>query len=116
MTCASSRERGPVYFSAGVFLLALAVRFLYLWEISSSAGFSYPLIDAHRYFSTALSVASGDLVAGRLSYWQPPLYPYLLGLGVAIFGPNHMVLRLGQFVLGAFNCVLVCLMGRRVFS
>jgi tetratricopeptide (TPR) repeat protein len=99
-----------------IFLLALAIRLVYLGEISSSPGFRFPLIDAFRYFKQALTIASGDYLVGKVSYWQPPLYPYLLGVGVSLFGPNHVILRLAHFVLGAINCVLIYLLGCRIFS
>lgn len=99
-----------------IFLLALAVRLVYLWEISSSPGFRFPLIDAFRYFNQSLTIASGDVLAGKVSYWQPPLYPYLLGVGVSLFGQNHVILRLFHFILGSINCVLIYLLGRRIFG
>jgi len=106
----------PFKFPALIFVLALSVRLLYLAEISRSPFFSYPLIDAETYFQTARTVAGGDLLAGHYAFWQPPLYPYLLGLAVAGFGDNHYRLHLLHFILGACNCVLIYWLGRRAFS
>jgi len=103
-------------FPTAVFLLALLVRLIYLWEISSSPGFSWPLIDAQRYFGEALRIASGDLMYGHVAYWQPPLYPWLLGAAVTVLGPNHLLLHLVHFILGAVNCLLLYFLGRKVFS
>ena len=39
---------------------------------------------------------------GDLSpFWQPPLYPYFLGLVFALFGPDYYIARLVQAVLGS---------------
>lgn len=103
-------------FPAALFALALAIRLLYLSEIRHSPFFRFPLIDAETYFEMAQTIAGGDLLAGHTAYWQPPLYPYVLAFLLALCGPNHLLLRLLHFLLGAFNCVLIYLLGRRVFS
>jgi tetratricopeptide (TPR) repeat protein len=110
------KSLAPFKFPALIFVLALSVRLFYLAEISHSPFFSYPMIDAETYFQTAQVVAGGDLLAGHIAFWQPPLYPYLLGLAVAVFGENHYRLHLLHFILGAFNCVLIYWLGRRAFS
>jgi tetratricopeptide (TPR) repeat protein len=116
-TCVLLTGRNFEYkFPLIIFFLALLVRLVYLWEISSSPGFAFPLIDAQRYFNEAQMVASGDLIGGKLSYWQPPLYQFILGVGIALFGLNHFALHLAHFVLGAINCVLLYLVGRKFFS
>jgi tetratricopeptide (TPR) repeat protein len=103
-------------FPALVFFLALSVRLFYLAEISHSPFFSFPLIDAETYFETARTVAGGDWLGDPYAFWQPPLYPYLLGLAFALLGENHFRLHLLHFLLGAVNCVLLYMLGRRVFA
>ena len=105
-----------LFFPLAVFALAFCIRLLYLFEIRKSPFFSFPLIDAETYFEMAQNIAGGDLLAGHAAYWQPPLYPYLLALGLALFGQNHFLLHLLHFLLGSLNCVLIYSLGRRVFS
>ncbi|MDE2703959.1 MAG: tetratricopeptide repeat protein, partial [Gemmatimonadota bacterium] len=55
--------------------------------------------------------------AGRPApFWQPPLYPVLLGGLFALAGDDLYLPRLIQAVIGALVCVLICLLGYRVFD
>ena len=99
----------------GLFLLALGVRLVYLSQIKSSPFFSIPLVDAKTYVDQASQIAGGDWL-GDKPFWQPPLYPYFLGVLYALFGERYGVFRAVQFVLGASSCVLIYLIGKRLFN
>jgi len=102
--------------AVAVGLLALGVRLLYLHEIEKSPLFDVPVVDAKTYVDDALYL-SGESWAGRSApFWQPPLYPYALALLFSAFGENYYLPRLVQAVLGAAVCVLLCFLGRRLFS
>ena len=48
-------------------------------------------------------------------FWQPPLYPYLLGLLFSVGGENYYLPRLLQVLFGALICGLTYLLGLRLF-
>jgi hypothetical protein len=52
---------------------------------------------------------------GAHVYYQPPLYPYLLAVFVKLTGGVDLF-RVCQMVLGAINCALVALLGKRIFG
>ncbi len=99
-----------------VFALAVAARLTYLAQIRDLPYFDVPLVDGASYFQMAQTIAAGDLLGGRQAFWQPPLYPYLLALLLRLFGPNMVALSIVQAVLGSLTCVLVYLLGRRLFG
>src|SRR5262245_31399286 len=61
-----------------VFLVALAVRLLHLWQIRRAPFFDVLLGDARGYDAWAQQIAAGDWI-GRDVFYQAPLYPYFLG-------------------------------------
>ncbi len=96
-----------------VIALAFAVRAAYVFEVRGLPFFTTPPVDAGTYLDQARAVAHG-LWLGEESFWQPPLYPYLLGLAIAACGENHLLLHLLQALLGALSSGLVIVLGRRV--
>jgi tetratricopeptide (TPR) repeat protein len=52
---------------------------------------------------------------GPTTYYQPPLYTYLLAFGIRITGSPDLF-RWAQVLLGAANVILVGLLGRRLFG
>ena len=97
---------------------ALVLRLIYLLEIEASPLFSYPAVDGKTYVLHATSLAAGNwLSQGQGPFWQPPLYPYLLGMIKAI-APDSFIyaIRWFQAILGALTCGLVYLLGRRWFT
>ncbi len=99
-----------------VFALAFAVRLLYLWQIRSSPYFDVPLIDGPNYFRMAAAIAGGSLTAGHQVFWQPPLYPYFLALLFVTIGTRMAGIYAAQAALGSLSCMLIYLIGRRVFG
>lgn len=98
--------------------LALALRVAYLGEISQSPLFRHPVVDAETYTQQASALAAGNwLGRGEGPFWQPPLYPYFLGVIKALFPETFWyAARLAQGILGALSCGLVVWLGRRLFS
>jgi tetratricopeptide (TPR) repeat protein len=99
-----------------VFAVALGVRLVYLAEIRDRPTFDVPLVDGANYFRLAQAIAAGDLLGGTQAFWQPPLYPYLLALLIALFGPSMTAIYAVQAALGALSCLLVLFIGRRLFG
>ena len=96
-------------------LLALVLRLLYLGESASSPFFTSPVVDARTYVDEALALAGGAWAGPPGPFWQPPLYPYLLGFIFKVCGENYYAPRLLQALLGAASCVLLWCIGRRIF-
>ena len=96
--------------------LALALRLFYLYQASESPLFDAPVVDARTYVQNALQLAGGAWAGGSEPFWQPPLYPYFLGLLFALFGENYYLPRFFQAVLGALTCVSLYWLGRKTFS
>jgi predicted membrane-bound mannosyltransferase len=98
-----------------VFLGALLVRLIYLWELRD-ADVSFILVgDAYLYDRWAREIARGDWL-GRAPFYQAPLYPYFLAALYKLLAPSLVVVRLVQALLGATACVLLALAGRAFFS
>ena len=99
-----------------VFALALSVRLYYLHEIRASPLFTAPVVDARTYTEEARYLSDVSFAGRPAPFWQPPLYPVLLGGLFALAGDDLYVPRLIQAVIGALVCVLICLLGHRVFG
>jgi 4-amino-4-deoxy-L-arabinose transferase-like glycosyltransferase/Flp pilus assembly protein TadD len=101
-----------------VLLLALGLRLVHMFQMSSSPLFSEPTVDAGTYTAHAVRLAAGNwLGRGEGPFWQPPLYAYFLGAIRLVFSESFFYVARGiQACLGAFSCFLVYLIGRRLFS
>jgi len=99
-----------------VLLAALAVRVLVLWELSrNSPGFYSPDVDSQWHYLWAKAIARGDWI-GEGVFYRAPLYPYLLGLWIKIFGDSLWGIKLVQAIISSFAPVLAGLIGWRVFG
>lgn len=99
-----------------VFALALSARLYYLSEIRASPLFTAPVVDARTYAEDARYLSEVSFAGRPAPFWQPPLYPLLLGVLFAVAGDDLYLPRLIQAVGGALVCVLLCLLGYRVFG
>lgn len=99
-----------------VFALALSARLYYLHEIRVSPLFTAPVVDARTYTEEARYFSEVSFAGRPAPFWQPPLYPVLLGVLFTLAGDDLYLPRLIQAVLGALVCVLICLLGHRVFG
>lgn len=101
--------------AAGVFLLALGVRLLHLWQMQATPYFSTLLGDARGYDQWARRLAGGDWI-GTDVFYQAPLYPYFLGVVYAVTGADPGAARVVQAVLGSVSAVLVFMAAARLFG
>jgi len=101
---------------AAVFALALSARLYYLHEIRASPLFTAPVVDARTYTEEGRYLSAVSFAGRPAPFWQPPLYPVLLGVLFASAGDDLYLPRLIQAVIGALVCVLICLLGYRVFG
>ncbi|HZN02181.1 MAG TPA: tetratricopeptide repeat protein [Candidatus Polarisedimenticolia bacterium] len=99
-----------------VFGVAFAVRMAYVAGVRHLLWFPVPLVDGANYFRLAHRIASGDLLGGGETFWQPPLYPYFLAVLFRLFGERMIVVVTAQAALGALTCVLVAWIGARLWG
>lgn len=95
--------------------LAFGVRLIYLLEIRTNPFFSAPTIDAEFHDQWAQDIAAGH-GDDYPSFFRAPLYPYFLGVIYTLFGHNYFIPRLLQILLGSGSCLLIFLIGKRVFN
>lgn len=98
-----------------IFGVALAWRLVYLGVARVAPDFATPYLDARWHVQWATAIANGHLV-GHTAFFRAPLYPYVLGALFALLGPNLLLARLAQIVLGAVSASLVGVLGTRLFG
>ena len=98
-----------------VFVVALGVRLLYLWQASDSPSFLMPLVDSEIYDRAARGLAAGDGF-GEAFFYQPFFYPFFLGLVYAVSGSSIVVAKVVQAMIGAATCALACGLSGRLFD
>ncbi len=97
----------------GLILLAsLAVRAWYWLQVHGTHLLSVPYLDAHDYHAWARALVAGDWGRGE-PYWMGPLYPHLLAISYAVFGPDGLAMVAAQWALTLLNIWLVWRLGRR---
>jgi 4-amino-4-deoxy-L-arabinose transferase-like glycosyltransferase/Flp pilus assembly protein TadD len=99
--------------AAGIFLLALAVRLFYLWQIRETPLTEILLIDSETYDRLAKLILSGEY-RGEQTYAVNFLYPWFLAAIYAV-GKTGTILIV-QAVLDSLSCVIVYWLGCRLFS
>lgn len=101
--------------AALVFTVALIVRALYLLDSADDPAFVVPIIDARVYDRAARAwLAGGGLTPAF--FWQPPFYPFVLGIQYALNGGSVVGVKIVQAVLGAATCALTAVSGRRLLG
>ena len=102
-------------YAAGIFVVALAIRLIHVWQLRRSPFFDVLLGDAHGYDEWARRIAGGEWI-GRDVFYQAPLYPYFLGVIYSVVGHSLLAVRVVQALVGSASCALLALAGRRFFS
>ena len=98
-----------------VFAVALALRLIYLYEISDNPTFFAPVVDSQVYDSVARAFAEGRGMHYQF-FWQAFFYPFFLSIVYTLSHGSILCAKVLQTVLGACTCALICLLGRRVLS
>jgi tetratricopeptide (TPR) repeat protein len=99
-----------------IFVLALILRLLYLFQLKSNDPlFYFPIMDALYHHEWAASIVEGSWL-GKDSFFRAPLYPYFLASLYKIYGINLLVPRIVQSIFGAGSCVLISKIGTRLFK
>lgn len=98
-----------------VILVATLVQTLYLLESRDDPTFDIPIIDASVYHQAAIRVANGKPIFDD-AFWQPPLFPYLLGWVYHLFGVNIWVAKVILAILAVADCALIQRITEKLFS
>ncbi|MCP4594570.1 MAG: tetratricopeptide repeat protein [bacterium] len=98
-----------------IFIVALVLRGVYLYQVRSCPFFGHEIMDPqyHRQWGEAIA-ASETFTDGP--YFRAPLYPWVLGAVYRVFGTSDLAPRIVQIVFGSVSCVVIYLIGRRAFS
>jgi tetratricopeptide (TPR) repeat protein len=108
-------KQRSAFSAAAVFVVALVIRLLHIWQLRHSPFFAVLMGDAQGYHEWARRLAAGEWFGGEVFY-QAPLYPYFLGVIYASIGESPIAVRVIQALLGSASCALIALAGRRFFS
>ncbi|MBW1846920.1 MAG: glycosyltransferase family 39 protein, partial [Deltaproteobacteria bacterium] len=98
-----------------IFLVALVVRAVYLWEMRDAPVSTLLLGDAQSYDAWAQEISSGNWFGDRVFY-QAPLYPYFLALIYTFLGRDFFIVRIIQVAMGTASCLFLARAGRYFFS
>ena len=109
--------RRSLVWSLLIFVAALGVRLLYLHQLSETPFFNdFDLVgDARYYDMRARQIASGNWV-GDTAGFLSPFYSLTMAAVYFVAGPGLPGVKLFQAVVGAFSCVLLYLIARRLFG
>ncbi len=98
-----------------IFLLALAIRLVYLVTLAAQPGFSIPIVDEVDYDRIARAFASGQGYDPG-PFFRPPLWPTFLGIIYLLFGPAFPFARLANVLLGALAVNASYRLGTKLFN
>ncbi len=98
-----------------LFLGALAIRLVYLFQIQDIALAKGLVLDSASYDRLARMIADGNWL-GEEIFFQAPLYPYLLAVIYKIFGHSLNLVRTIQLILGALNCAVIFWTAKSLFG
>jgi tetratricopeptide (TPR) repeat protein len=115
MTRIAERVKDIDRMAVVVFISAMAVRLVYMIQISDSPFFEMHQIDALWHHIWAGTIAEGNII-GDEAFFRAPLYPYFLGIIYSIFGDGPFAPRIIQSLLGSLSAVIVYLTARDIIN
>ncbi len=98
-----------------VVVVALVIQATYLVDTWGDPAFTIPIVDAGVYHQSAVRFAAGQRLIDD-AFWQPPLFPLLLGCLYRLTGPSVLFARVVLGLLACGSCLLVWWITRRIFS
>ena len=100
-----------------VALLAVALlwRVVFFLEMYASPYADNLTLDSQVYHEVALAAAAGEWSHGE-TFFQAPLYPWVLGAVYSLVGPSQTVVKLLQILLSVASCWLIFHIADRVFD
>ena len=98
-----------------VFLLALVVRAVYLYDGRNNPTFYSPVVDSQTYDLIARELAQGWGMS-REFFWQQFFYPFFLAIIYFFSHGSIVAAKIVQVLLGAVTCLLIYKLGARLFG
>lgn len=98
-----------------VFAVSLTLQGICLFESRREPTFFVPIIDAGVYHDMAVRFARDGVLSDE-AFWQPPLFPFLLGCLYRLVGVDIVAAKLLLAVLNAASCSLTAAIAARAFS
>jgi Tfp pilus assembly protein PilF/4-amino-4-deoxy-L-arabinose transferase-like glycosyltransferase len=98
-----------------IFVLAFALRIIYLLQIKNNPHFFSPTMDPLYHDVWAQNIAGGNWIGGKV-FFRAPFYAYFLAAVYKIFGHSYIIPRLIQHLVGSLSCVLVYFLAKRLFG
>ncbi|HEV8540603.1 MAG TPA: glycosyltransferase family 39 protein [Nitrospiraceae bacterium] len=112
---AESPARVVVFIVAAAFLVRILFN-VYIIGMQEAGLELFP--DGKDYDALGLSLATntGFAIHGVLNTSRPPGYPFFLAALYMIFGHSYAAVKIVQSLLGALTCLMIFLIGQRLFS
>lgn len=104
---AAARRHPRTTLFGGVFLLAFAIRAVYLAEIHDAPVFDLVSGDGKYFLEWSREIVAGQFVGSRT--YMVPLYAYLLAAIQAILGPGLLGIKAVQIGIGSASCGILAL-------
>jgi len=100
-----------------VALLAVALlwRVVFFLEMYASPYADNLTLDSQVYHEVALAAAAGEWSHGE-TFFQAPLYPWILGVVYSLVGPSQTLVKLLQILLSVASCWLIYRLADRIFD
>ncbi len=98
-----------------IFSIAFALRLGYSFELKQTILYDNLYGDAETHDLLAREIVEEDFWGDDV-FFRAPLYPYFLSVIYAGFGAGYTIPRLIQALLGSLSCILLYLIGRKVFG
>jgi tetratricopeptide (TPR) repeat protein len=114
---AGRKVRAPrrIGVAVGIFVLALVVRAVYLYDSSDNPTFLAPVVDSLTYDLNARDLANG-LAMGREFFWQQFFYPFFLSTVYFISNSSIVFAKVVQILIGSVTSVLTYQLGKKLFG
>ena len=105
---------GRALILAGIVVLALALRFIYIYQIETTPLFDFLAADTGDFERFALKIIGGDFFYRETLYFNP-LYPFFLAFIYLIFGHHLVAVGIIQALLDSVTCLLVYFISVKTF-
>jgi 4-amino-4-deoxy-L-arabinose transferase-like glycosyltransferase len=110
-----SRKKRSFLVACIIFSLALIIRLIYLFEISSNPTFQVPIVDSKTYDETARAFVMGQGLVSNF-FWQPFFYQFFLSVMYFFSGCSIISAKVVQVLIGSLTCALTYKLGEKIFG
>ena len=110
-----SRKKSFKMLLGCICLVAFFLRLLNLLQTFELPTVVHLIGDARGYVDWAQEIASGEWY-GTETFYQAPLYPYMLAVLIKVFSADTFGLRFFQIILGTLSVGLLGIAGRHAFN